>query len=215
MNCVKRWAARAVYSERMRKLALVLLLPVIAAAEVLCTLGPGAAAYNASSDGQPTPDALAELRRLDMALQPVCSPRCPQIVLLRNPTAANAMLIATNDSAKIVYAPQFFQSLYDSYGDGAVIGVLAHEFGHALDELNPGKFGKGPTPELRADAWAGCTLARTQLTLPGLAEGLSGVIKYPTAGNSDPGLRIVALRVGFTQCGGDAAKFDAARGKMK
>ena len=203
----------------MRKVALFLLLPLLlatlAAAEVVCALGPNVAAYNASSDTQPTPDAIAELRRLDEALQPVCSPRCPQIVLQRNPTAANVMLIATNESAKIVYAPQFFQGLYDNYGDGAVIGVLAHEFGHALDELNPGKFGKGPTPELRADAWAGCTLARTQLTLPGLAEALSGVAKFPTPGGSDVSLRIVALRVGFTQCGGDAAKFDAARVKMK
>ena len=200
----------------MRKSALLLLLlPAIAAAELLCSLGPNAAAYIASSDGRPTPDAITELRRLDAALQPVCAPRCPQIVLLRNPTAANAMLIATNDMAKVVYAPQFFQNLYDNYGDGAVVAVLAHEFGHALDELIPGKFGRGGTPELRADAWAGCTLAKAELTLPGLAEAFSGFMKYPTPGGSDASLRIVALRVGFTQCGGDAAKFDAARAKMK
>jgi len=199
----------------MRKFALLLLLPVIAAAEVVCALGPDPASYNAASDGKPTADAISELRRLDAALQPVCSPRCPQIAILRNPTAANAMLIATNEDAKIVYAPQFFQSLYDNFGDGAVIAVMAHEFGHALDELNPGKFGRGPTPELRADAWSGCTLAKTELSVTGLAQALSGVTKYPTPGNSERSLRVGAFRVGFTQCGGVAAKFDAAVAKMK
>ena len=199
----------------MRKFALFFLLPVIAAAEVLCALGPNVASYNASSDGQPTPDALAELRRLDAALQPVCTPRCPQIAMLRNPTAANMMLIATNDQAKVVYAPQFFQNLYDNFGDGAVIAVMAHEFGHALDELNPGKFGRGGTPEERADAWAGCALAKIQLTPKGLAEALSGVTRYPTPGNADRAQRVVAFRVGFAQCGGDAAKFTAALTKVK
>ena len=200
---------------QMRKLALLLLVPVMAVAEVLCAFGPNVGSYNASSDESPSGDALIELRQLNAALQPVCSPRCPQIALMRNKTAANAMLLATNDQAKVVYAPQFFQGLYDNYGDGAVIAVLAHEFGHALDELNPGKFGRGGTPELRADAWAGCALARTQLTPAGLGSALSGSVRYPTPGNGDRNLRIVAFRLGFMQCGGVAAKFDGALAKMK
>lgn len=215
MTCAKPWAVRAVYSDPMRKIALFLLLPVIAAAEVVCALGPNVAGYNPASDTQPTPDAMAELRRLSEGLQPVCTPRCPQIAVLRNPTAPNAMLIATNEQAKIVYAPPFFQSLYDKFGDGAVIGVLAHEFGHALDELNPGRFGKGGTPEQRADAWAGCALAKVQLTPTGLGEALSGVTQYPTPGNSDRTLRMATLRVGYTQCGGDAGKFAAALTKVR
>jgi hypothetical protein len=199
----------------MRRLALFLLLPAIAAAEVLCAFGPSVGQYKASSDERPTGDAMTELRQLNAALQPVCSPRCPQIEILRNPTAANVMLIATSDQAKIVYAPQFFQSLYDGYGDGAVIGVLAHEFGHALDELIPGKFGRGGTPELRADAWAGCALARTELTAAGLGSALSGVVRFPTPNNADRNLRITALHLGFTQCGGNGAKFDGALAKMK
>jgi hypothetical protein len=200
---------------QMRKLALLLLLPVTAVAEVLCAFGPGTNAYKASSDERPTSDAMVELRQLSAALQPVCAPRCPQIEILRNPTAANVMLIATNDQAKIVYAPQFFQGLYDSYGDGAVMGVMAHEFGHALDELIPGKFGRGGTPELRADAWAGCALARTELTPASLGSALSGVVRYPTPNNSDRNLRITALHLGFTQCGGATGKFEAALAKLK
>jgi hypothetical protein len=119
----------------------VTLLPLGAAAEVVCALGTGAASYNASADQRPTSDAMEMARRMNAILSPICSPKCPQIAIFRNATAANAMLIATPDQAKFVYAPQFFQTVYDTYGEGAVIAIIAHEFGHALDEINPGKFG--------------------------------------------------------------------------
>lgn len=204
----------------MRKLLISLLLPAAAMAEVICALGSGASGYRPASDQRPTPDAMAMASRMNVALEPVCTPRCPQISILRNPTAANAMLIADHDQAKFVYAPQFFQTLYDNYGDGAVIAVMAHEFGHALDELIPGKFGRGGTPELRADAWAGCTLARLDLNPPGLtavglAEALVGALKYPSPQHPDVPLRIMAFRLGYLQCGGNAAKFDTAIGKVK
>ena len=137
-------------------------VPFGAAAEVVCALGPGAASYKASADERPTSDAMEMARRMNAALSPICSPKCPQIAIFRNPTAANAMLVVTPDQAKFVYAPQFFQTVYDNYGDGAIIAIIAHEFGHALDEIYPGKFGRGGTPELRADAWAGCTVAQTE-----------------------------------------------------
>ncbi len=184
------------------------LLPLSAAAEVVCALGPDAASYDASADQRPTSDAMEMARRLNAALSPVCSPMCPQIAVFRNATAANAMLIVTPDQAKFVYAPLFFQTVYDNYGDGAIIAVIAHEFGHALDEIFPGKFGRGGTPELRADAWAGCTLARSDLSPPSLADALTAVSKYPSPAHPGWPLRVAALRLGYTQCGGDGAKFD-------
>lgn len=203
-----------------RTLLIAFLLPAAAVAEVICALGPDAPSYKPASDQRPTPDAMEIAARMNTALDPVCTPRCPQIAILRNPTAPNAMLIATQDQAKFVYAPRFFQNLYDTYGDGAVIAVMAHEFGHALDELNPGKFGRGGTPELRADAWSGCTLARLDLTPPALttvalAEALVGVLKFPSPQHPDVPVRIMAFRLGYVQCGGNAAKFDAAIGKVK
>jgi hypothetical protein len=185
-------------------------LPLVAAAEVVCALGPDASSYKASADQRPTSDAMEMARRMNAALSPICSPKCPQIAIFRNPTAANAMLVVTSDQAKFVYAPQFFQTLYDNYGDGAVIAIVAHEFGHALDEINPGKFGKGGTPELRADAWAGCTIAKVDLNPTGLAEALTAVSKYPSPAHPAWPLRLVAFRLGYTQCGGDASRFDGA-----
>jgi hypothetical protein len=199
----------------LRVLLCGLLLPYGAAAEIVCALGQGASSYNPSADQRPTPDAMEMGRRLNTAMLPICSPKCPQIAIFRNSTAANAMLVVTPDQAKFVYAPQFFQSLYDNYGDGAIIAVIAHEFGHALDEIFPGKFGRGGTPELRADAWAGCTLARIDLNSTALAEALTGVSKYPSPGNPAWPLRLTALRLGYSQCGGDGSKFDSARSKLQ
>jgi hypothetical protein len=192
-----------------------LLLPLSATAEIVCALGSGVASYNPSADQRPTADAMAMARRLNAALLPVCSPKCPQIAIFRNATAANAMLVVTPDQAKFVYAPMFFQSLYDSYGDGAIIAVIAHEFGHALDEIFPGKFGHGGTPELRADAWAGCTLARVELSSTSLVEALTAVSKYPSPGNPAWALRLAALRLGYSQCGGAIPKFDSARVRLQ
>jgi hypothetical protein len=190
-----------------------LLLPLGAAAEVICALGPDASSYNASADQRPTSDTMEMARRMNAALSPICSPKCPQIAIFRNPTAANAMLVVTTDQAKFVYAPQFFQTVYDNYGDGAVIAIVAHEFGHALDEIYPGKFGRGGTPELRADAWAGCTVGKLDLNPTGLAEALAALSKYPSPAHPGWPLRLVALRLGYTQCGGDTSKFDSAAAK--
>jgi len=186
-----------------------LMLPAGAGAEVICAMGPGAGAYNASSDQRPTADAMEMARRMNAAFTPLCSPKCPQIAVFRNTTAANAMLVVTPDQAKFVYAPKFFQTVDDDYGDGAVIAMIAHEFGHALDEIYPAKFRNAGTPELRADAWAGCALARIELSSNELAETLTGISKYPSPSHPNWSLRSPALRLGYTQCGGEASKFES------
>jgi len=182
------------------------LLPLSAAAEVICALGPNAASYDATADQRSTGDAMEMARRLNAALSPLCTPMCPQIAIFRNSTAANAMLIVNPDQAKFVYAPKFFQTVYDRYGDGALIAIIAHEFGHALDEIYPARFGNAGPPELRADAWAGCALARAGLSPPALADALSAVSKYPSPAHPGWPLRLAALRLGYTKCGGDGSK---------
>jgi hypothetical protein len=53
--------------------------------------------------------------------------------MFRNATASNLMLIRTSDQMKLVYKPAFFTTIYDASGDGAVMALLAHEVGHAID----------------------------------------------------------------------------------
>jgi hypothetical protein len=191
------------------------LLPFGASAEILCALGPGASSYDAKADERPASDAMQLARRMNAALSPTCSPKCPQIAIYRNTTAPNAMLVVTADQAKFVYAPQFFAAIYDKYGDGAIIAMIAHEYGHALIETYPAPWMKnGWTIELRADAWAGCALAKSDLNSNDLAEAIAGVSKYPPVAH--PGAqpswaqRLPALRLGYIHCGGDTSKFDSA-----
>ena len=191
----------------------VLLASFGANADVLCALGAGASSYDAKADQRPTGDAMQLAGRMNSALAPTCRPQCPQIAIYRNATAANAMLVVTADQAKFVYAPQFFTAVYDRYGDGAIIAIIAHEYGHALDEVHPASWMKSDwSPELRADAWAGCALAKSDLSTNDVAEALTAVSKYPPVAAHQPGWaqRLPALRLGYVHCGGDGSKFDSA-----
>jgi hypothetical protein len=187
------------------------LLPLGASAEVICALGAGASSYDAKVDQRPTADAMQLAKRMNAGLSPTCSPQCPQIAIFRNATAANVMLVVTADQAKFVYAPQFFSAVYEKYGDGAIIAMIAHEYGHALNEVHPANWMKSDwTMELRADAWAGCALAKSDLSSNDLAEALTAVSKYPPATSSNWPLRLPALRLGYVHCGGDGTTFDKA-----
>ena len=186
-------------------------LPFGASAEVICALGSSASSYDAKADQRPTGDAMQLAGRMNAALSPTCTPQCPQIAIFRNPTAPNAMLVVTADQAKFVYSPQFFAAVYDKYGDGAIIAIVAHLYGHALNEVHPASWMKSDwTPELRADAWAGCALAKSDLSANDLADALTAVSKYPPAAQSSWPPRVPALRLGYTHCGGDGSKFDVA-----
>jgi len=112
------------------------LLPFSANAEVVCALRSGAFSCDAKADQRLSGDAMQLAGRTNAALSPTCSPKRPQVAIYRNPTAANAMLVVTADQAKFVYAPQFFTVVYDQYGDGAIIAIIAHEYGHALHILD-------------------------------------------------------------------------------
>jgi hypothetical protein len=187
------------------------MLPFGASAEVICALGSGAASYDAKADQRPAGDAMQLAGRMNAALSPICSPKCPQIAIYRNTTAANAMLVVTAEQAKFVYAPQFFTAVYDKYGDGAIIAIIAHEYGHALAETLPAPWMKSAwSAEQRADAWAGCALAKSDLSSNDLAEALTAVSKYPPSTYPSWALRLPALRLGYVHCGGDGSRFDSS-----
>ena len=147
---------------------------------------------------------------MNMALSPFCLPRCPEIALFRNNSAANLMLVVSGDGqAKIVYAPQFFTKIDETYGDGAIVGLLGHVYGHALDETTPVNWiNRGWAPEVRADVWAGCALEKARLGARGLGEALTALEKYPSPMHPGWGQRLPALRLGYTHCGGEEAVFD-------
>jgi len=189
-------------------LAAALLVPL--KAEVLCALGPGASSYKPASDQRPTSDAVHLASAVNTAVKTICGVQCPTMALFRNATAPNGMLIAEAGQAKLVYSPQFFEAAYNSFGDDGIVAIIAHEVGHALDAtMGAAWIKKSWTPELRADAWAGCILAR--LGSGGLQESLSALSKYPSPSHPGWNVRLPALRTGYTECGGAGSKFDARK----
>ncbi len=142
--------------------------------------------------------------------------------MLRNPTAANVMLIVTKDDAKLVYSPQFFAGVYGKYGEGGIIALIAHVYGHAIDEVTPSTWLPANwNPELRADAWAGCVLAKsgvlakTSLPPGGLTSALAAMAMSPPPSQPVWTGRVLAVRLGFMHCGGETATFDAASSATK
>ena len=197
---------------RFHALVMVCLLPCAAAAQFLCALGSGASAYKTSSDQRPTADALEITARANASAKTVCATNCPQVVLFRNATAPNLMLIPAAGQAKIVYAPQAFTGVYDRYGDPGILALLAHALGHALDDaIGAAWIERGWTPELRADAWAGCILARSNLASTEGQAALGALAEYPSPSHPIWNLRLPVIRSGYSHCGG-AAPFGSSGG---
>src|SRR5262249_20964457 len=146
----------------LRKMMWIVSSLMAALLQVVCALGADSSSYNAYADQRPSGDALELAGRVNAALVSACRPNCPTIAMFRNATAPNAMLIAvTAGQFKILYKPEFFTAVYEKYGDGGILAVLAHEVGHAIDAAAPAPWIKNSwSPELRADAWTGCAIAK-------------------------------------------------------
>ena len=114
------------------------------------------------------------------------------------------MLIAgAGSQAKIVYKPEFFTAVYEMYGDGGILAILAHEVGHAIDATGTVRWMKPTwTPELRADAWTGCALAKVNLTDRELRAAFGALEKYPSAQHPSWAMRLPVVQAGYMECGG-------------
>ena len=182
---------------KLAPLLLAAFLPFSAGAEVICALGPDAASYKSGADQRPSSDALLLAGRVNAAVKTICSDHCPTMGLFRNATAPNIMLIADSGQAKLVYSPQFLAMVYDSFGDNGIMALIAHELGHALDATLGATWIKSSwTPEQRADAWAGCVLARMNSG----TRAFDVLQKYPRPSATAWSLRLTALRAGYMQC---------------
>ena len=187
---------------------------LLAGPEVVCRLGPADPPYSAYSDEGSSGDALELAGKVNAALVSWCRPNCPTISMFRNPTASDLMLIRQEARVKLVYKPAFFTNVYEKYGDGGILAIMAHEVGHAIDGAMPTPWMKASwNPELRADAWAGCALARMNLSSRTLQAGVSALSKYPSPSHPNWTVRIPVLQAGYMQCGGDASKLGGQTSK--
>jgi hypothetical protein len=185
----------------MRRLIIAVLL--MAEPQVVCRLGPPDPPYNAYSDQSSSPDALELAGKVNAALRAYCIPRCPRISMFRNATASNLMLLRTSEQMKLVYKPAFFTTVYEASGDSAILALLAHEVGHAIDGIAPAAWMKSNwDPELRADAWAGCALGTMKLSQRAMQVAFTTLEKYPSSSHPDWNTRLPVIQLGFRQCGG-------------
>jgi hypothetical protein len=60
---------------------------------------------------------------------------------------------------------------------------------------------KGWTPEVRADAWAGCILAKANLTAAEMTAAQATLAEYPAPSHPAWSVRLPAVRSGYTHCG--------------
>jgi len=179
--------------------------PVLALGQI-CALGPNAASYKQSSDQRPSGDAMELIKRTDAAAGKICGTNCPPVVVYRNATAPNLMLLVDAGRAKIVYAPQTFSSVYEKHGDAGIAALIAHEIGHALDDaLGAPWIEKGWGPELRADGWAGCVLAKDTWSAADLAHATAALSENPAPAHPAWSVRLAAIRSGYSHCGGTTA----------
>ena len=173
-------------------------------AQVMCTLGAvfNQSQYNPYLDSAPSTQAAQEVNQIYNVL---CYPYgCGTYFLVSNPTIPNAMAAPIGPGqTKIGYQPTFMNSIALQYGGGATLGILAHEFGHHIDfHTTPSWMNTSWSRELKADAWAGCALARLGVSTSQLDNALAAIARFPSASHPGWPQRQQAVSTGFVSCGG-------------
>src|SRR3954464_16001431 len=156
-----------------------MLLAVRAQAQELCALGP-VTPYDPMADMPPSAGAKADLTKVTSLL---CSKGCGKVLLFANATTPNTATVTDGAGvSKIVYSPRFVTSVQTTYGPIATLAIFAHDLGHHLDATGT----RAPwmksswDGELRADAWAGCAMAKAELTPSRLQAVLLTLSTYPS-----------------------------------
>ena len=169
--------------------------------QVMCSLGPGQSMYNPYFDQLPTRHAANELTRISKLL---CPRGCGSYMLVSNDTVPNAMAQAIGwGQTKISYASGFMNQIAEQHGLGATFGIMAHEFGHHIDfHTTPPWMNNSWSRELKADAWAGCALARAAVGTEQIQNALQAIAAYPSPSHPGWPQRNQAVQTGFVNCGG-------------
>src|SRR5438552_14250106 len=123
-----------------------LLYSLFLSAQIICTLASTPSSYNAYHDQRPTGDAMELAGKVNAALVSMWRPNCPALAMFRNSTAANVLLVTDAGRTKCLYKPECFRSVYESYGDGGILALLAQEVGHAIDAVPPPHWMKSGCP---------------------------------------------------------------------
>jgi hypothetical protein len=183
-------------------LSMAALLPLRAQAQVLCTLGPATSPYDPMADMPAGAGPQADLKKVKALL---CPKGCGKVLLFANATAPNAATVTDGaGTSKISYSPAFAGSVQKAFGPIATFAVVAHGVGHHLDATGnrPDWMNQAWDSELRADAWAGCAMAKAELTPSRLQAVLLALSTYPSTHHPAWSARRPVITEGYTHCGG-------------
>jgi hypothetical protein len=179
----------------------VLLLSSHAEAQLLCTLGP-ATPYDPMADMPPSAGAKADFTKVTALL---CPKGCGKLLLFSNATTPNTAIVTDGAGvSKIAYSPSFANSVRSNFGPIATFGIFAHDLGHHLDATGTKAAWMKDSwdAELRADAWAGCGMAKANLTPSRLQAVLLAMSAYPSPHHPSWEARRPVITEGFNRCGG-------------
>jgi hypothetical protein len=178
------------------------LLPLRAQAQVLCALGPTSPPYEPMADMPASAGAQAELKKIKTLL---CPKGCGKVLLFANATTPNTATVTDGAGvSKISYSPSFANSVRSNYGPAGTFGILAHALGHHLEASGnrPAWMKDAWDSELRADAWAGCAIAKAEMTPSRLQAVLLAMSSYPSSHHPPWSERRPVITEGYTRCGG-------------
>lgn len=165
------------------------------------------AGYDPSQDRLPSRRASLEVQAAYAVLCPAGD--CGSGILRQNPTVGmNALTFVSgidqgqHTQVKIVYAPDFLNTLSKKFGAGASFGVLAHEVGHHLTATKGwrSRLDSSWDEELRADYLAGCALARAGRPPDDLENALKALASVATETHPSSTHRNPVVRKGYGDC---------------
>ena len=173
-----------------------------AGAQVLCVLAPTVTPYDPRADMPASTNAQADLKKVRVLL---CPKGCGKVLIFANSTTPNTVTVTDGVGfSKIVYSPAFVNSVHTTFGPNAMLGILAHELGHHIESTanHASWMNASWDSEMRADAWAGCALARLELRPSVMQAALRAMETYPPATHAPWTSREPIVQAGYTQCGG-------------
>jgi hypothetical protein len=176
--------------------------PTRAQAQVLCALGPTTPPYDPMADMPASADAQGELKKVKALL---CPKGCGKVLLFANATTPNTATVTDGAGvSKIAYSPSFVNSVRASFGPIATLGIFAHDLGHHMDATasRAAWIKESWDAELRADAWAGCAMAKAALSPSRLQAVLLALSTYPSPRHPAWSERRSVITDGYKQCGG-------------
>jgi hypothetical protein len=194
------------------------------AQDVLCTLSPVMPNYSPFADHPPTVRTAKDMKKLVGLL---CPQGCGRVALFQNPTIPSALTVnAGSGNSRIEYSAAFLDKVRELFGEDARMGILAHEFGHHVDQNSVRAAWVDPSwnSELRADSWAGCALAKLGMRTQGVKDALRAIAATQSSAAQSSATQVskidpawdqrwVAVQAGYDGCapgGGKLAAFESA-----